>query len=402
LKTYTLYELNEFLRRVVAMNFPESVWVTAETVHISWSRGHCYMDLVEKNVDSTEIEAKMLAILWANDFKRICRTREAESDKEEEEIQAEIKALLKVGINIRIKVRADFNELHGIKLIIEELDFTQIVGNQALERRNTIKHLKTTGAMQRNKKLKPPVSWQRIAVISSETAAGWLDFQIHLEQNTFKFTFELTLFPAAMQGIYAQRTILSKLKEIETSKDNFDAIVIVRGGGSKTDLNVYDDKSLCEAASNAPLPILTGIGHEIDESILDMVAFKGLKTPTAVADFLIEQQTLYYTTLMKARQLTQLIVNQHIEQTANWLKQQEENIQWIGKNYIAQQTQRLSHLKEMLYAHHPKKLATQGYVLIEKNGKRVIDSQSIGYDDLIKIYFKDSVINAQVIDKNKS
>jgi exodeoxyribonuclease VII large subunit len=398
LKTYTLYELNEFLRRVVAMNFPESVWVTAETVHISWSRGHCYMDLVEKNVDSTEIEAKMLAILWANDFRRICRSRESESDKEEEIIQNEIRALLKVGMNIRIKVRADFNELHGIKLIIEELDFTQIVGNQALERHNTIKHLKTTGAMQRNKKLKSPVSWQRIAVISSETAAGWLDFQIHLKQNKFKFTFELTLFPAAMQGIYAQKTIISQLKEIELSKHRFDAIVIVRGGGSKTDLNVFDDKLLCETASYAPLPILTGIGHEVDESVLDMIAFKGLKTPTAVADFLIEQQSLYDTTLMKARQLTQLIVNQHIEQSLNWLKQQEYNTEWIVKNYIAQQTQHLSHLKEMLYAHHPKKWAAQGYVLIEKNGKRIIDSKSINYEDLIKIYFKDNVINAQVID----
>jgi exodeoxyribonuclease VII large subunit len=398
LKTYTLYELNEFLRRVVAMNFPESVWVTAETVHISWSRGHCYMDLVEKNVDSTEIEAKMLAILWANDFRRICRSREAESDQEEEIIQNEIRALLKVGINIRIKVRADFNELHGIKLIIEELDLTQIIGNQALERHNTIKHLKTTGAMERNKKLKSPVSWQRIAVISSETAAGWLDFQTHLEQNKFKFTFELTLFRAAMQGIYAQKTIISQLKEIELSKHRFDAIVIVRGGGSKTDLNVFDDKLLCETASYAPLPILTGIGHEVDESVLDMIAFKGLKTPTAVADFLIEQQSLYDTTLMKARQLTQLIVNQHIEQSLNWLKQQEYNTEWIVKNYIAQQTQHLSHLKEMLYAHHPKKWAAQGYVLIEKNGKRIIDSKSINYEDLIKIYFKDNVISAQVID----
>jgi exodeoxyribonuclease VII large subunit len=398
LKTYTLYELNEFLRRVVAMNFPESVWVTAETVHISWSRGHCYMDLVEKNVDSTEIEAKMLAILWANDFRRICRSRESESDKEEEIIQNEIRALLKVGMNIRIKVRADFNELHGIKLIIEELDLTQIIGNQALERHNTIKHLKTTGAMQRNKKLKSPVSWQRIAVISSETAAGWLDFQIHLKQNKFKFTFELTLFPAAMQGIYAQKTIISQLKEIELSKHRFDAIVIVRGGGSKTDLNVFDDKLLCETASHAPLPLLTGIGHEVDESVLDMIAFKGLKTPTAVADFLIEQQSLYDTTLMKARQLTQLIVNQHIEQSLNWLKQQEYNTEWIVKNYIAQQTQHLSHLKEMLYAHHPKKWAAQGYVLIEKNGKRIIDSKSINYEDLIKIYFKDNVISAQVID----
>jgi exodeoxyribonuclease VII large subunit len=399
LKTYTLYELNEFLRRVVAMNFPESVWVTAETIHISWSRGHCYLDLVEKNADSSEIEAKMLAIMWAGDFKRICRARHAESNKDEDLIQSEIIALLKSGMNIRIKVRADFSELHGIKLIVEELDFTQIAGNQAVERLESIRYLKNSGAMHRNKKLKAPVSWQRIAVISSETAAGWEDFQAHLQQNPLKFTFELTLFKAAMQGIYLQNEIIGKLNAIALLQHKFDAIVIVRGGGSKTDLGGFDNKLLCEAASHAPLPLLTGIGHEIDESILDMIAFKSLKTPTAVADFLIEQQREYHHALMQAQRKAQLIVNQRIEQSFSLLQRQKMQMQWIGHHYIAQQTQHLTHLSKMLQTQHPQKLAEQGYVLIEKNGKRVINSESIHYEDLIKIYFKDSVINAQVIDK---
>jgi exodeoxyribonuclease VII large subunit len=387
------------LRRVVAMNFPESVWVTAETIHISWSRGHCYMDLVEKNADSSEIEAKMLAIMWSSDFRRICRARATEYNKEDEVVQNEIVSLLKAGMNIRIKVRADFSEFHGMKLIVEELDFTEIAGNQALERLETIRYLKNSGALHRNKKLKTPVSWQRIAVISSETAAGWEDFQAHLQQNSFKFTFELTLFKAAMQGIYVQNEIIAQLKAIELGQHKFDAIVIVRGGGSKTDLGGFDNKLLCEAASYAPLPLLSGIGHEIDESILDMVAFKSLKTPTAVADFLIEQQRQYHNALMQARQKAQHLVYQRIEQSLTLLQQQKMRMQWIGHYYVAQQAQQLEHLSKMLQAHHPKKLAEQGYVLIEKNGKRVIDSESINYEDLIKIYFKDSVINAQVIDK---
>ncbi len=381
------------------MNFPESVWVTAETIHISWSRGHCYMDLVEKNAESSEIEARMLAILWAGDFRRICRARQVDFNKDEEVIQSEIKALLKAGINIRIKVRADFSEFHGMKLIVEELDFTEIAGNQALERLETIRYLKNSGALHRNKKLKSPVSWQRIAVISSETAAGWEDFQAHLQQNPFKFAFELTLFKAAMQGIYLQNEIIHKLKAIELLQHKFDAIVIVRGGGSKTDLGGFDNKLLCEAASHAPLPILSGIGHEIDESILDMVAFRSLKTPTAVADFLIEQQRQYHQLLVQARQKAQHLVYQRIEQSLTLLQQQKMQMQWIGHHYITQQAQHLAYLSKMLQAHHPKKLAEQGYVLIEKNGKRIIDSESIDYKDSIKIYFKDSIIHAQVIDK---
>jgi exodeoxyribonuclease VII large subunit len=381
------------------MNFPESIWVTAETIQISWSRGHCYMDLVEKNADSSEIEAKMVAIMWANDFKRICRARSSEYDKDDEVVQNEITSLLKSGMNIRIKVRADFSEIHGIKLIVEELDFTQIAGNQALERLATLRYLKNSGAMQRNKKLKSPVSWQRIAVISSETAAGWEDFQTHLQQNPLKFTFELTLFKAAMQGIYSQTEIIGKLKAIELLQHQFDAIVIVRGGGSRTDLSGFDHKLLCEAASHAPLPILTGIGHEIDESILDMIAFKSLKTPTAVADFLIEQQRAYHHALVQAQRKVQLIVYQRIEQSLSLLQRQKMQMQWIGNHYITQQTQHLTHLSKMLEAQHPQKLAEQGYVVVEKNGKRVINSESIDYEDLIKIYLKDSVISAQVKDK---
>jgi exodeoxyribonuclease VII large subunit len=384
------------------MNFPESVWVTAETIHISWSRGHCYMDLVEKNAESSEIEAKMLAIMWANDFKRICRTRAAEFDRESDLVQNEITTLLKSGINIRIRVRADFSELHGIKLIVEELDFTQIAGNQALERLQTIRYLKNSGAMHRNKKLKSPVSWQRLAVISSETAAGWEDFQAHLQQNPLKFTFELTLFKAAMQGIYSSNEIISQLKTIELLQHKFDAIVIVRGGGSKTDLSSFDNKLLCEAASYAPLPILSGIGHEIDESILDMIAFRSLKTPTAVADFLIEQQRQYHNALIQARHKAQLIVYQRIEQSLMLLQQQKMQMQWIGHHYIAQQAQYLAHLSKMVQSQHPKRLAEQGYWIIEKDGKRIMDSKSIDYEDLIKIYFKDSVIHAKVIDKNES
>ncbi|MEO0041001.1 MAG: hypothetical protein RL329_449 [Bacteroidota bacterium] len=401
MKTYTLYELNEFLRRVVAMNFPDSVWVTAETVQVSWSRGHCYLDLVEKNADSTEIEAKMLAILWANDLKRICRTRAAEVEevKQEDTIQSEIKNLLKAGLNIRVKVRADFSELYGVKLVIEDFDFTQIVGNQALERINTIQHLQKTAAMSRNKKLKPPVSWQRIAVISSETAAGWQDFQTHLTQNRSQFQFELKLFSAAMQGIHLQNEMMNQLNAIEARKDAFDAIVIVRGGGSRMDLAGFDSRRLCELAAQSSLPILTGIGHEIDESILDMIAFRAFKTPTAVADFLIEQQTANDRALIQLRQQTQHIVYQRIEQSLTWLQAQKTRTQWIGHHYLAQQTQQLNHLAMMVQSRHPKTLAAQGYVFIEKNNKRLIDSTSIDCNDIIQIYFPDGVINAAVLDK---
>jgi exodeoxyribonuclease VII large subunit len=152
-------------------------------------------------------------------------------------------------------------------------------------------------------------------------------------------------------------------------------------------------------AAQSSLPILTGIGHEIDESILDMIAFRAFKTPTAVADFLIEQQTANDRALIQLRQQTQHLVYQRIEQSLTWLQTQKTRTQWIGHHYLAQQTQQLNHLAMMVQARHPKTLAAQGYVFIEKNNKRLIDSTSIDCNDIIQIYFPDGVINAAVLDK---
>ena len=285
LKTYSLYELNEFLRRVVALNFSESVWVTAEIGQIGLSRGHYYIRLLEK--DNEEIVAEMSAVVWSTDFKRIQRT-----------ISGGLDTVFLEGMEVRLKGRLDFHERYGLKLIVEEIDPTYTIGKLEIQRRKLIAELQNEELLQLNAFLIPPSVWQRIAVISSETAAGWADFQNHIAENMYAYRFAIQLFPSAMHGQFVEREMLQQLERIKAMKDDFDAVVIIRGGGAKLDLTAFDNPSVCRAVARFPLPVLTGIGHEIDFTVLDMVAFTALKTPTAVADFLIESHLKFESSLI--------------------------------------------------------------------------------------------------------
>ena len=188
MKTYSLYELNEFLRRVVALNFSDSVWVTAEMGQISLSRGHYYIRLLEKEADN--IIAELSAVVWAADFKRMQRV-----------FGAATQGVLSEGMEVRLKGRLDFHERYGLKFIIEEIDPTYTIGKLEIQRRLLIAELKSEQLLGLNAALSPPSVWQRIAVISSETAAGWADFQNHISENIYAYRFHIQLFPSAMWTI---------------------------------------------------------------------------------------------------------------------------------------------------------------------------------------------------------
>ncbi len=273
---HTLFELNEFIRRMFALNFPEAVWVRAEIGQVQVARGHCWLELVEKDEDTGDIIAQAGAVVWR-----------LQLDELYDQLGSELDALLQVGMEIQARVRVEYHERYGLKLHVLDLDSDYTLGRLERARRRLIARLQQEGLLEKNKERPLPVVVQRLALISAPTAAGLQDFATHLSENEFGYAFRHELFPAAMQGVLTEKEVLARLSEIEARQRDFDCVVLLRGGGSRLDLAAFDSEALCRAVARFPLPVLTAIGHETDETVLDMVAHTRLKTPTAAADWLI-------------------------------------------------------------------------------------------------------------------
>ena len=275
-KTITLLELNRLVREVIECEMPNEYWVEAELSECRESRGHCYMELVQYEEDRAATPlARASAKCWASKwmlirpgFERITGQR------------------LHAGMKVLLKVYAQFHEAFGFSWIVTDIDPTYTLGDMARKRQEIIRQLKAEGVFELQKELRLPLFCQRIAVISSETAAGYGDFCNQLADNPYGFRFETRLFPATMQGEDVEQSIIAALERIYDLP--FDAVVIIRGGGATSDMSGFDTLALAENVANFPIPIITGIGHDRDESILDMVSHTRVKTPTAAAAFLID------------------------------------------------------------------------------------------------------------------
>ena len=270
----TLLELNRFVREVIECEMPHEYWVEAELSECRESHGHCYMELIQKDEQTATPVAKASAKCWAPKwmlirpgFERITGQR------------------LHAGMKVLLKVYAQFHEAFGFSWIVTDIDPTYTLGDMARKRQEIIRQLKAEGVFDLQKELRLPLFCQRIAVISSETAAGYGDFCNQLADNPYGFQFETHLFPAIMQGEGVEQSIIAALERIYDLP--FDCVVIIRGGGATSDMSGFDTLALAENVANFPLPIITGIGHDRDESILDMVSHTRVKTPTAAAAFLI-------------------------------------------------------------------------------------------------------------------
>lgn len=285
MKTYTLLDLQTYIRRVIAANMQEDVWITAEVASCGEARGHWYLELLEK--DTTAITAQATAVLWTTNYKQLQKKLGAET----------LQSMLAEGVAVRMQVRVEYHERYGMKLVVQDLDSAYTLGQLAVQRRATFLKLQEEGFLILQKKLKTPLVMQRIAVISSAGSAGYQDFMAQLQGNSYSYQYKTTLFDSAVQGSYTVGDLLHHFSTISENALDFDAICVIRGGGSRIDLAVFDDYKLAAAAAKLPLPLLVGIGHDIDESVLDAVAHQALKTPTAVADYLIERSALFETKL---------------------------------------------------------------------------------------------------------
>ncbi|WP_181305876.1 exodeoxyribonuclease VII large subunit [Rufibacter sp. XAAS-G3-1] len=284
-RPFTLYEFNRRLREEIENALPNKYWIIAEIseARVHHQSGHCYLTLTDKEPGSkSTLTAQARGTVWKRQYQEIAQYFEAQTGHP-----------LRAGLKILFNASPRFHELYGFSLDIHDIDPTYTLGDLARQRQETIARLQTEGLFDLNAKQVLPQVPQRLAVISSPTAAGYQDFVAQLQNNPFGYDFKLTLFEASVQGMEAVSSVKAALSRVSLQRQAFDAVVIIRGGGSQTDLLCFDHYELASAVAQMPLPVLTGIGHERDESITDLVAHTPLKTPTAVAAFLIDQLAVF-------------------------------------------------------------------------------------------------------------
>ncbi len=285
----TLSELNFSIKAALSYSFPDTYWVIAEIAESRCDqKGHCYFNLVEKDDDRTV--AQIRANCWAYEYRKISQKFEKATREP-----------LKPGMKVLFLAAINFHEVYGLSLLIKDIDPSYSLGEMARKKREVIERLQKEGLIELNKGLRLPLVPQRIAVVSAPGAAGYGDFMSHIANNPFGYSFNIQLFPAIMQGQEAEKSIVAALHEIRKRQDSFDVAAIVRGGGSQVELNCYDGYELAVAIAKLPLPVFTGIGHERDDTVADMVAHTRMKTPTAVADFLISGLKAFEDRILEAQ-----------------------------------------------------------------------------------------------------
>ena len=276
----SLYELTTQVRRTLEDSFADAYWVRAETsdVRVNAASGHCYLEFVEKSPETNQLIAKARGSIWARTFRLLKPYFELETGQ-----------AFTSGLKVLVKVTVEFHELYGFSLNVLDIDPSYTLGDMMRRRQEIIRRLQDEGVFDLNRELVLPELTRRLAVITSPTAAGYEDFTNQLLNNPQSYPFYIKLFPALMQGEKTEESVIAALDRIYEHRDLFDAVIIIRGGGATSDLNSFDSYLLAANCAQFPLPILTGIGHERDDTIVDLVAHTRLKTPTAVAAFLLER-----------------------------------------------------------------------------------------------------------------
>lgn len=273
----SLSQLNTLIGEAIAMHLERSYWLVAEVVELRENySGHCYLSLAEKDGDKVVAQSK--ASIWQQTYRMVKPYFESATGQ-----------ALAAGVSVRIKVSVSYHKLYGMNLTVQDIDPSYTVGEMTVRRQQILRQLEEDGVADMNKELPLMTLPQRVAIISSPTAAGYEDFINQLAHNSFGYHFETRLFAAIMQGEGAEASVIAAMDEIFAEIDAFDVVVLIRGGGAAIDLSCFDNYNIAYYLTQFPLPVLVGIGHERDETVLDLVANRAFKTPTAVASFLVEK-----------------------------------------------------------------------------------------------------------------
>lgn len=407
-ETYSLSQLTRYINQVIKVNFESPVWIKAEISELrEASNGHCYLEFIEKDPDTDTLMAKIKANIWANTYRMLKPYFESSTGQQ-----------LHAGIKVLVSVTVDFHDVFGLSLNIRDIDPTYTLGELAKRRQEIIRQLEKDGVMEMNKSLEMATLPNRIAVISSPTAAGYDDFCNQLDNNPDGFVFYKKLFPAIMQGDQAADSIIEALDNIYGHVDLFDVVVIIRGGGASTDLACFDSYELALNCAQYPLPIIAGIGHQRDLSIVDMVAHTSVKTPTAAAALLIEmmeeardRMTDAYTAIyqlihqrvqsqqQKLADISWKIRHALINKTSDkklTLERQKSRLIQAVRLAINTQKNKLAILENSIERHSPAFLLKYGYTITTVNGKRLTSVKKIKSGDKIQTYLSDGDFGSTV------
>jgi len=368
----SLLELNKSIQEKINLGFAEKVWVIAEVSELKVNRnGHCYMELIEKDVVTDNIIARSRAMIWAFTFRMLKPYFENITGQE-----------LIPGLKILVHAKVEFHELYGLSLNITDIDPNYTLGDMARKRAEIISQLEEEGVIQMNKELTLPSVPQKIAIISSETAAGYQDFVNQLINNTYGYQFYFKLFPSIMQGIQAEESIINSLEKIYSYERFFDVVVIIRGGGSQADLSCFNSYLIAANIAQYPIPVLTGIGHDKDESVVDMVAHKKLKTPTAVAEFIIEKTADFEDYILQMKDQFLDIAENFIKNQNSTLTQYATIVSPMVKRKIEKQHDLLGYISEQ---------HKRGVKQLTKNKKQYLNNLTTSLEKKSsKIIFKNS------------
>lgn len=428
-RALSLFELNSLVREAIEEYVTDEYWVEAELASAHESGGHCYMELIQKEDGSNTPIARASARCWRSTWALLKPHFERETGQ-----------TLRGGLKVLLQVYPQFHENFGFSWIVTDIDPTYTLGDMARRRQEIIRRLKEEGVFDLNKELELPLFAQRIAVISSDSAAGYGDFCKQLSENKQGFKFAMELFSAVMQGEQVEQTIIAALNEINERREDFDCVVIIRGGGSTSDLSGFDTLALAENVANFPLPVITGIGHDRDESVLDMVSHTRVKTPTAAAAFLIEHLQDVYSLIVEAeedvircvtdrlqkerlridrliellpKQLAAFLTAQHARlgrliellprQTAACLTGQRGNLDLLAatmrgvlERRMLRENHRMELLEHRVDAVNPEKLLQRGYSITRSNGRVVRSPEQLKAGDEIETTMEKGTIKSVV------
>ena len=383
MKQYSLSELCTEIQEVVENDLLERYWVRAEIASLS-TRGHCYMELVEKAEDNT-LAAKVRATCWNNVYGLLSAYFIQETGQ-----------ALRIGMQVLVEVSVGFHPVYGLNLNIWNIDPTYTQGDLAKQRQATIRRLKEDGVIDMQKSLEVPTLVRRVAIISAAGAAGYGDFCDQLTNNRYGYKFELSLFAAIMQGDNAPKSIISALNQIVKEEDQWDIVVIIRGGGASTDLGCFDDYELANHCAQFPLPILSGIGHTRDMSIVDMVVHTSVKTPTAAAEWLIEriEEQIEVITLLSSR--LQRATQYAVIQEQNKLQGYLQRMSYAMQRLVIQEQNRLQMWGKTIELHSPERIFKMGYSLTMLNDKPITKIADVKEGDILKTFVQDGIVESVV------
>ena len=410
MEALSLYELNHLVRITLREGMPGAYWVQAELSEVREAyNGHCYVELVQKAERGNTLVAKARGTIWANIYKLLKPYFENETGQK-----------FTAGIKVLLQVTVEFHEQYGMSFTVHDIDPTYTLGDMARRRREILMQLEDEGVLTLNKELPMPMLPQRVAVVSAAGAAGYGDFCNQLQDNPYGFFFYPKLFPAVMQGDRVEATVIEALDRIAAERDLWDVVVIIRGGGATSDLSGFDTYALAANCAQFPLPIITGIGHERDDTVLDMVAHTRVKTPTAAAEYLIA--ALIDTSSVLDGLVDALATNvmermhreeKRVEQLAqripslfslihtkqlHRIEHAEQRLINALRQTLMRQAHRLEVIEKIVDGASPKLILQRGYTITRAGGRVVSNRSMLAEGTVLTTEFANGEVQSIVID----